>query len=73
MTLTKDMPAVSLNWGLFVNACIALVIQGFAIFMVVKGINRLRKQEAAKPAPPPGPTPDQKLLTEIRDLLRDKA
>jgi large conductance mechanosensitive channel len=39
--------------------------------MVIRGLNKLkRKQEAAPPPPPPGPTPDQKLLTEIRDLLK---
>ena len=36
-------------------------------------MNKLRRKEAAKPDPPPGPTPDQKLLTEIRDLLRDRS
>jgi large conductance mechanosensitive channel len=41
--------------------------------LVIKGMNRLRRKEAAKPEPPPGPTPDQKLLTEIRDLLRQRA
>jgi hypothetical protein len=43
----------------------------FAIFLVIRGLNKLkRKQEAAPPPPPPGPTPEQKLLTEIRDLLK---
>jgi large conductance mechanosensitive channel len=44
----------------------------FCIFMVVKGFNQLRKKEETKPAAPPAPTEDQKLLTEIRDILKAK-
>ncbi len=61
--------AVTMNVGLFVNSIISFLILAFALFMVVRTMNRLRREEAAAPAPPPGPTPDQKLLTEIRDLL----
>ena len=64
----KEAGAVTLNYGLFINAVINFFIIAFAMFMVVKGMNRLRRQQPA--APPPGPTPDQQLLTEIRDLLR---
>ena len=65
----KEAGAVTMNIGLFVNSVISFLILTFALFTVVKAMNRLRRQEAAAPAPPPGPTPDQKLLTEIRDLL----
>jgi large conductance mechanosensitive channel len=61
--------AVTINIGLFINAIISFLIVAFALFMVIKAMNSARKQQAAAPAPPPGPTPDQKLLTEIRDLL----
>lgn len=61
----KEAGAVTVNVGLFVNSVISFALLAFALFMVVKAMNRLRRQEA----PPPGPTPDQKLLTEIRDLL----
>jgi large conductance mechanosensitive channel len=64
----KEAGAVTLNYGLFVNALINFLIVAFAMFMVVKGMNRLRRQQP--PAPPPGPTPDQQLLAEIRDLLK---
>ena len=57
-------------YGNFITISINFLILAFCIFLVVKGMNSLRKQEAAKPAPPPGPTPDQKLLTEIRDILK---
>jgi len=58
--------------GAFINTCIDFIIVAFAIFLVVKGFNQLRKKEAAKPTEPPGPTEDQKLLTEIRDILKAK-
>ena len=58
-------------WGSFVTVSINFIILAFCIFLVVKAFNTARKRfEAEKPAPAPaGPTPDQKLLTEIRDLL----
>jgi large conductance mechanosensitive channel len=65
----KTAGAVTLNIGLFINAVISFLIVAFALFMVIKGMNSARKQEAAVPVPPAGPTPDQRLLTEIRDLL----
>lgn len=64
--------AVVLRIGTFVNTVIDFVIVAFAIFLVVKGFNQLRKKEAEKPAEPPAPTEDQKLLTEIRDILKAK-
>ena len=58
----------TINYGLFFNTIIDFLIVGFAIFVIVKQANRMRK-EAPAPAPA-GPTKDQQLLTEIRDLLR---
>ena len=59
------------KYGIFINTVIDFVIVAFAIFLVIRGLNKLRrKQETAPPAVPPAPTPDQKLLTEIRDLLK---
>ena len=68
----KAAAAVTLNVGLFMNAVINFLIVAFALFMVVKGINTARRERAADPAPvtPPAPTTEEKLLTEIRDLLR---
>jgi large conductance mechanosensitive channel len=63
--------APTIKYGIFINTLPDFVIVAFAIFLVIRGLNRqTRKQEAAPPPPPPGPTPDQKLLTEIRDLLK---
>ena len=64
--------AVVVKIGTFINTCIDFLIVAFCIFLVVKGFNRLRKKEEAKPAEPPAPTEDQKLLTEIRDILKAK-
>lgn len=64
------VPAVAIGIGDFLNTLIQFIIVAFAIFMAVKAINRMRRKEAAAPAEPPAPTTEEKLLTEIRDLLR---
>ncbi|HET9271499.1 MAG TPA: large-conductance mechanosensitive channel protein MscL [Vicinamibacterales bacterium] len=66
----KAAGAVTLNYGLFVNSIVSFLIVAFAIFMVVKGANSLKQQQAEAAAAPPAPTADQKLLAEIRDLLK---
>lgn len=58
-----------LAWGKFVTAVINFSIIAFVLFLVVKGINRLKRQPPPAPAVPAEPTADVKLLTEIRDLL----
>ena len=60
---------VAIQYGAFINTIIAFLIIAFVIFVMVKGINTLRRQEAAKPAAPPAPTKTETLLAEIRDLL----
>ncbi len=60
----------TLNYGLFINAIVKFVIIAFVLFLVVKGINRLRRKEAEAPSEPPGPTRKVTLLTEIRDAIR---
>jgi large conductance mechanosensitive channel len=68
-----DTPAVLLKYGSFFNVVISFLIVAFCIFVIVKAINQMnRKQEAAAPAPPPAPSQDIVLLTEIRDALRSK-
>lgn len=64
----KEVPAVAIGVGDFLNALIQFIILAFAIFIVVKAINRMRKPEAA-PAPA-APPEDVELLREIRDLLK---
>jgi large conductance mechanosensitive channel len=67
----KAAGAVTLNYGVFVNAVISFLIVAFSVFLLVKAINSMRRAQAA--APPPGPTPDQTLLGEIRDLLKSRS
>jgi large conductance mechanosensitive channel len=63
--------AVTFNYGLFINSIITFVIVAFAVFLLIRVINRLRRQEEAKPAEPPPPPPEEiALLREIRDALR---
>ena len=59
--------------GKFISAVISFIVIAFVLFMIVKGINTARKSEAATPAAPPAPTTEEKLLTEIRDLLKNKS
>jgi len=67
----EEVDAVTMNIGLFINTLIDFVIIAFAIFMAIKAMNNLkRKEEATPPPPPPGPTAEEKLLMEIRDLLK---
>lgn len=62
--------AVTINYGVFLNALISFLIVAFSVFLVVRSFNKLRRAEAAAPAPPPTPSPQEKLLGEIRDLLK---
>ena len=67
----QEAGAATINYGIFLQAVFDFIIVAFAIFMVVKQMNRWKKQEQAAPPPaPPKPTKDQELLTEIRDLLK---
>ncbi|WP_085726103.1 large-conductance mechanosensitive channel protein MscL [Pseudomonas sp. R37(2017)] len=63
-------PAVVLAYGKFIQTIIDFVIIAFAIFMGVKAINRLKREEAVAPSLPPAPTKEEELLGEIRDLLK---
>ena len=59
-----------LAWGSFITIVINFLIIAFVLFLAIKGLSKLQKQEAAKPAEPPKPTREVELLTEIRDLLK---
>jgi large conductance mechanosensitive channel len=67
-----DAPAVTLSYGKFIQSIVDFVIIAFAIFMVIKAMNTLKKKQEDAPAPPPAPTPEENLLTEIRDILKKK-
>jgi large conductance mechanosensitive channel len=67
--------AVSINYGSFIQITIDFIIIAFAIFMMIKGMNRMKKKEEAAPVAPPAPpepTKEEVLLAEIRDLLKKK-
>lgn len=64
------IPAVTLNYGNFIQIIIDFLIVAFVIFMVIKAINRMKKKEAEAPAVSPAPSKEEVLLTEIRDLLK---
>jgi large conductance mechanosensitive channel len=67
---TKANELVAIQYGAFLNTCIQFLIIAFVVFLLVKAVNTLRRQEAESPAPPAAPTPEEALLTEIRDLLK---
>ncbi|MBI4205967.1 MAG: large conductance mechanosensitive channel protein MscL [Betaproteobacteria bacterium] len=63
--------AVTFNYGMFINTVISFVIVAFAVFLLIRAINRLRRKEEEKPpAPPPAPPEEVVLLREIRDALK---
>jgi large conductance mechanosensitive channel len=65
-----NAPAVVLAYGKFIQSVIDFIIVAFAIFMGVKAINKMKREEAAAPTLPPVPTKEEVLLGEIRDLLK---
>ena len=68
---TQSMkPAVTINYGQFLQVTVDFIIVAFAIFMMVKAMNSLKKKEVAAPAAPAAPSKEIVLLTEIRDALR---
>lgn len=69
IALGEGEEAASINYGVFINTVLDFLIVAFAIFMVIKGMNKLKKKEEEKPAEPPKPSAEETLLTEIRDLL----
>ncbi len=69
---TEAVEKVAIGYGAFINTLLQFLIVAFVVFLLVKAINRMRRQEAASPEPPAAPTPTEALLTEIRDALKAK-
>ena len=63
---------VALKYGMFIQTIIDFLIVAFCIFLVIKVMNRLKKKEESRPVEPPAPSKEEILLSEIRDLLREK-
>ena len=68
----NEAGAPVIAYGMFINNVISFLIVAWAVFMLVKGMNSLKKKEEAAPAEPPAPPAEQVLLEEIRDLLKAK-
>lgn len=69
---TADAPAVTWNYGMFVQNVIDFLIIAFSIFLIVKAYQKATVKKEEAPAAPPAPSNEEKLLTEIRDLLKNK-
>jgi large conductance mechanosensitive channel len=65
-------PEVAINFGNFINVVIQFLIVAFCIFMVIKALNSMKRKEEKAPEVAPAPTKEETLLTEIRDLLKNK-
>lgn len=65
-------PEVAVNFGLFLATILDFIVIAFAVFCVIKAINRLHRKKEEAPAAPPEPSDEAKLLREIRDLLKNK-
>lgn len=70
LAAAEEAGAPVIRYGMFINTVLDFVIIAFAIFLVVRGMNKLKKKEEEKPAPPPTPSNEEKLLAEIRDALK---
>ena len=73
LAAAQEAGAITMNWGVFFNTVISFVIVAFAVFLLVKAVNKLQ-EEPEEEAPPadPEPSAEEKLLTEIRDILQNK-
>ena len=69
LALGEGEGAATLNYGVFIDTVINFLIVALAVFMLIKGINSMKKKEEEKPAEPAKPSAEETLLTEIRDLL----
>lgn len=64
------IPGTAIKYGNFLSQIISFILVAFALFMIIKGLNRMKKKEEAAPVTPPEPTVTEKLLMEIRDSLK---
>jgi len=70
LAAAQEAGAATINYGLFINNIIAFVILAFALFLIIKGMNKMQKKAEEAPAEPAAPPREQVLLEEIRDLLK---
>ena len=70
--IQEKIPEIAIRYGLFINTIFDFLIVAFVIFLVVKGVNRMKRKQAAEPEIIPEPTKEELLLSEIRDLLKEQ-
>ncbi|HEX5765995.1 MAG TPA: large-conductance mechanosensitive channel protein MscL [Woeseiaceae bacterium] len=73
LAAAQEAGAATINYGLFINAVLDFLIVAFAIFMVIRGMNKLKRKAEEAPAEPPKASTEVQLLTEIRDSLRARS
>ena len=73
LAAAQEAGAATINYGVFINTIIRFLIIAFAIFMIVRIANRMEKEKQEAPPPPPELSSEEKLLAEIRDLLREQS
>lgn len=72
LAAAQEAGAATINYGMFINATVNFLIVAFAIFMMIKGMNSMKKKEVEKPEEPAKPSAEVELLTEIRDSLKQR-
>jgi len=72
LAAAQEAGAATINYGMFINETVNFIIVAFAIFMMIKGMNSMKKKEEEKPAEPAKPSAEVELLTEIRDSLKNR-
>lgn len=70
--IAEAAPAVTINYGNFIQVIFDFIIVAFAIFLMIKAMNAAKKKEEEAPAAPPAPSKEEVLLSEIRDILKNK-
>ncbi len=70
LAAAQEAGAATINYGVFINTVVDFIIIAFAIFLLIKQVNRMKRKEEAAPAAPPEPPKQEVLLEEIRDLLK---
>lgn len=70
LAVAQEAGAATINYGMFINTVLDFVIVAFAIFMIIRSMNKMKQKEEEKPAEPPKPSAEVELLTEIRDALK---
>ena len=71
-SLSIQVDEATILYGSFIQATVNFLIIAFVLFLIVRSFNKLHKEEEEAPAPPPEPSAEEKLLTEIRDLLKEQ-